>query len=154
MDPNIYGRSILENSSFIASSANPDESIHGKGFVARLSGSTVEFLNMWVQMFIGERPFTYDKDKKQLSFQLLPALHKELFKEDGTVQFTLLGEIKVTYSNAKMQHTYGEKGVKPIRYSILYADDQVKVIEGDRILNQEAIDIRNKTVKSMHVTLG
>jgi hypothetical protein len=154
LDPNIYGRSILENSSFIASSANPDESIHGKGFVARLSGSTVEFLNMWVQMFIGERPFTYDKDKKQLSFQLLPALHKELFKEDGTVQFTLLGEIKVTYSNAKMQHTYGEKGVKPIRYSIRYADDQVKVIEGDRILNQEAIDIRNKTVKSMHVTLG
>ena len=51
-DPNVYGRSILENSSFIASSANPDESLHGKGFVARLSGSTVEFLNMWVEMFI------------------------------------------------------------------------------------------------------
>jgi len=154
LDPNIYGRSILENSSFIASSANPDESIHGKGFVARLSGSTVEFLNMWARMFIGERPFTYDKDTKRLSFQLSPALHKDMFKEDGTIQFTLLGEIKVTYSNVKKQHTYGEKGVKPIRYSLQYADNHVTVIEGNRIKDQEARDIRNKTVKSMHVTLG
>lgn len=154
LDPNIYGRSILENSSFIASSANPDESIHGKGFVARLSGSTVEFLNMWVRMFIGEKPFTYDKETKQLSFQLSPALHKDMFKEDGTVQFTLLGEIPVTYSNAEKQHTYGQKGVKPIRYSLQYADDHVKVIEGNRITDQEARDIRNKHVKSMHVTLG
>ena len=154
LDPNIYGRSILENSSFIASSANPDESIHGKGFVARLSGSTVEFLNMWVRMFIGEGPFTYDKDTNQLSFQLSPALHKDMFKEDGTVQFTLLGEIQVTYSNAKKQHTYGEKGVKPIRYSLRYTDNHVKVIEGNRIADQEARDIRNKHVKSMHVTLG
>ncbi|MDB6352727.1 hypothetical protein PH235_04075 [Trichococcus sp. K1Tr] len=154
LDPNIYGRSILENSSFIASSANPDESIHGKGFVARLSGSTVEFLNMWVRMFIGESPFTYDKDTKQLSFQLSPALHKTLFREDGTVQFTLLGEIQVTYSNTKRQHTYGQKGVKPIRYSLQYEDDHVNVIEGNRITDQEARDIRNKHVKSMHVTLG
>jgi hypothetical protein len=28
-DPQFYGRSIPENSSFIASSAHPDESIHG-----------------------------------------------------------------------------------------------------------------------------
>ncbi|WP_203636793.1 cellobiose phosphorylase, partial [Thermobrachium celere] len=43
MDPSVYGRSPLENSSFIASSANVDESIHGTGFVARLSGATAEF---------------------------------------------------------------------------------------------------------------
>ena len=45
-DEERYGRSILENSSFLASSANPDESIHGRGFVARLSGSTVEFMDI------------------------------------------------------------------------------------------------------------
>src|SRR5262249_3387932 len=33
-DPKIYGRSIFENSSFIASSSFPDKSIQGKGFVA------------------------------------------------------------------------------------------------------------------------
>ena len=38
MDPQVYGRSPLENSSFIVSSAHPDESLHGNGFVARLSG--------------------------------------------------------------------------------------------------------------------
>lgn len=43
MDPSVYGRSTLENSSFIASSVNPDESMHGRGFVARLSGTTAEF---------------------------------------------------------------------------------------------------------------
>lgn len=30
--PEVYGRSILENSSFLASSANPDPSVHGQGF--------------------------------------------------------------------------------------------------------------------------
>ena len=39
-DPAVYGRSIIENSSFIVSSANPDRSLHGNGFVARLSGAT------------------------------------------------------------------------------------------------------------------
>jgi hypothetical protein len=47
MDPEIYGRPLMECSSFIASSAFPDPSIVGQGFLARLSGSTAEFLDMW-----------------------------------------------------------------------------------------------------------
>ena len=43
LKPAVYGRSVLENSSFIVSSAHPDASLHGTGFVARLSGSTAEF---------------------------------------------------------------------------------------------------------------
>lgn len=39
-NPETYGRSIYENSSFIASSRNPNPSCRGRGFVARLSGST------------------------------------------------------------------------------------------------------------------
>ena len=42
MDVETYGRSPLECSSFIASSAHPDKSIHGQGYLARLSGSTAE----------------------------------------------------------------------------------------------------------------
>ncbi|MGA0351841.1 MAG: cellobiose phosphorylase, partial [Acholeplasmataceae bacterium] len=38
LDDQVYGRSILENSSFLASSRNPDPRLHGQGFVARLSG--------------------------------------------------------------------------------------------------------------------
>jgi hypothetical protein len=37
LDPHTYGRSILENSSFICSSAFYDESRHGRGYYARLS---------------------------------------------------------------------------------------------------------------------
>ncbi len=44
-NPEIYGRSIYENSSFIASSRNPNPSCRGRGFVARLSGSTIEFIS-------------------------------------------------------------------------------------------------------------
>ena len=53
LDAKTYGRSIYENSSFIASSKNPNESYHGKGFVARLSGSTIEFISMWKLMMFG-----------------------------------------------------------------------------------------------------
>ena len=42
---------------FIASSKNPNESIHGKGFVARLSGSTIEFISMWKLIFFGRNLF-------------------------------------------------------------------------------------------------
>lgn len=91
----IYGRSLLENSSFIASSANPDERIHGKGFVARLSGSTVEFLNMWQIMMFGKTPFTYESGVLSLSFQpLIPAY---LIGEETEVEATFLGSIPVIY---------------------------------------------------------
>ncbi len=57
LDPHVYGRSILENASFICSSAFYDESRHGRGYYARLSGSTAEFVHMWLLMVIGGRPF-------------------------------------------------------------------------------------------------
>jgi hypothetical protein len=47
MDGEEYGRSPLEASSFIVSSAFPDEKLHGSSFMARLSGATAEFLSMW-----------------------------------------------------------------------------------------------------------
>ncbi|MBR6299616.1 MAG: cellobiose phosphorylase, partial [Clostridia bacterium] len=53
LDPAVYGRSILENSSFIASSVNPDPDTHGRGYVGRLSGSTAEMLSLWKMMFVG-----------------------------------------------------------------------------------------------------
>ena len=54
-DPEVYGRSPLENSSFLVSSAHPDESLHGAGFVARLSGATAEFLSIWTTMMAGRQ---------------------------------------------------------------------------------------------------
>ena len=60
-DPRVYGRSIRENSSFIVSSAHPEKSLHGAGFVARLSGSTAEFIHMWLLMNTGPEPFFLER---------------------------------------------------------------------------------------------
>jgi len=59
-----YTRSILENSSFIVSSVNSDKSLHGAGFVARLSGSTAEIIHMWLIMNVGLRPFYLSREGK------------------------------------------------------------------------------------------
>ncbi len=59
LDPGRYGRSPLENSSFIASSRFPDARVHGTGFVARLSGSTAEWISMVFYMGMGAQPFQW-----------------------------------------------------------------------------------------------
>ncbi len=103
MDPSIYGRSVLENSSFIASSINPDPYVRGQGFVARLSGSTAEMLSMWSYMMFGDKPFVYEEEELHLC--LHPILSKDFFK-DGVVKTTFLGEIEVNYHNPETLDTY------------------------------------------------
>lgn len=90
----VYGRSLLENSSFIASSVNPDPKKWGKGFVARLSGSTAEFLQIWQIMMFGEQPFKYDQE---LSLAFLPMLPHYLIDERKQVTARFLGNVDVTY---------------------------------------------------------
>lgn len=109
LDPAVYGRSTLENSSFIASSRNPDPSTHGRGFVARLSGSTTEVMSMWSTMMAGEHPFIM-KDGA-LTFRLCPTLTGWLFDEEGKVSFYMCSDTKITYVNAQRKNTYGKDGV-------------------------------------------
>lgn len=92
MDQEVYGRSVLENSSFIATSNNPDPKNHGRGFVSRLSGSTAELLSMYTYLFLGHTPFRY-KEGLELTFK--PILHKDLFK-DGIVE-TKFYNTMITY---------------------------------------------------------
>lgn len=153
MDPSVYGRSILENSSFIASSANPDASLHGKGFVARLSGSTVEFLNMWVTIFIGKKPFTYERQNDLLHFQLQPTLPGWLFKDDGTVSFKLFNSIEVIYCNKNRHDTFGKEAVRPGSYTVVYKDGREIEICDSKITGSMAYDIRNNTVSKIIVKL-
>ena len=83
-DPQVYGRSLMECSSFVASSAFPDSNQHGRGFLARLSGSTAEFLSMWTLMFIGPKPFTVNPTSHELKMSLEPALPSWVFDDKGT----------------------------------------------------------------------
>ena len=124
LDPEVYGRSTLENSSFLASSLNPNEDIHGRGFVARLSGSTAEFLSIWRRMFFGEQLFQMQSGKLTLTF--MPAIPEYLIPEDGIVQAVLLGKIPVTYHMARKADVI--PGSYEIR-RIIFETEQGKKIE-------------------------
>lgn len=90
-----YGRSLYENSSFIASSANPNPKLHGKGFVARLSGSTAEFLQMWQIMMFGKTPFKMENG--ELTLEFTPLLPQYLLNGKHTAEAEFLGTVPVTY---------------------------------------------------------
>ena len=104
MDPLVYGRSIYENSSFIATSNNPDPDTWGEGFVARLSGSTAEALSMWNIMMFGEKPFILKNGK--LALNLKPVISKEFIKPDLMVSAKFLSKINVTYHFAHLDDSY------------------------------------------------
>ncbi|MGN1167128.1 MAG: hypothetical protein ACI4S2_11975 [Lachnospiraceae bacterium] len=127
LDASVYGRSILENSSFIASSAHPDNRIHGGGYVSRLTGASAEMLHMWRMMTVGIEPF-YLNDKEDLCLKLEPKIPGWLFTEkekevsvyteDGEKTFfqpkntfacNLLGEILTVYHNEDRLDTYAEE---------------------------------------------
>ena len=91
-----YGRSLLENSSFIASSVNPNSRIHGKGFVARLSGSTAEFLQIWQIMMFGSNPFRITDGELALEFK--PFIPEYLLGNTREIKAEFLGHTEVTYN--------------------------------------------------------
>lgn len=102
LNPEVYGRSTFENVSFIASSANPNPAVHGRGFVARLSGSTAEFTEIWKLMFFGGELFSCaDQDKAEgrqiLRLRLQPYLPDWLIPESGEVSAVFMGSAEVTY---------------------------------------------------------
>jgi hypothetical protein len=149
-DPGVYGRSPLENSSFLVSSAHPDPSLHGTGFVARLSGSTAEFLNMWTIMLAGQRPFSVQEGRLCLS--LKPLLPGWLFSEDGTITFRFLNRCTVTYHNPKRLDTYRE-GVYPTRVALALEDGSAVELEGEAIGSPYAAMIRDGRVRSVQIWL-
>ncbi|MCD7764064.1 MAG: hypothetical protein LUI14_12905, partial [Lachnospiraceae bacterium] len=169
LDPQVYGRSVYENSSFLASSANPDPRTHGRGFVAHLSGSTAEFIHMWTLMMFGKQPFAMDEKDKTLTLALSPALPAWLIPADGIVEARFLGNTTVRY------HFSEQKDYLPGQYKITkmilrYADMEEDNGSGlelgaseERVLEMEydtgilpkkaALDVRNGKVKKVEVYL-
>jgi hypothetical protein len=150
LDPRVYGRSPLENSSFLVSSAHPDESLHGTGFVARLSGSTAEFLSMWMVMLAGQQPFFVQDGRLCLS--LKPVLPAWLFTDAGTITFRFLNRCTVVYHNPKKLNTYQE-GVYPVRTALTMEDRAEVELEGDVIGSPYAAMIRDGEVKCIQIWL-
>jgi len=145
MDPKIYGRNILENSSFIAPSNNPNPAIHGKGFLPRLSGSTVEVLDIWRMMMIGEKPFRMNGN--QLVFQPKPVIAKEYFREDGTLSFTFLKKTKITYVNPSLKDTF-RASINKIE---LISDEGKEIFYQNFITANQAVKIRDNFYKNIKI---
>lgn len=149
MDNKQYGRSPLEASSFIVSSAFEDKQLHGQGFLARLSGSTAEFLSMWTLMMTGPSPFSLNSDG-QLQLTLRPALAKWLFNQDNTLSFTWLSHTLVTYHNKEQADTWE---LRPCSGTIVTNDGE-KVESTDGVFVGKVVDkIRRQKVKSIEVEL-
>ncbi|MEK6537542.1 MAG: hypothetical protein AABZ46_00230, partial [Nitrospirota bacterium] len=168
LKPARYGRSILENSSFLVSSTHEDSALHGQGFVARLSGSTAEFLHMWLYMNAGAKPFTLGP-QNELQLEFKPVLPGWLFsKKAGTINyqsvsgetetiplpansyaFKFLGSILVVYHNPKRRDTYKAK-IKEIHLTYPHLPKPV-VFVSSTIPPPHAREIRQKEIKRVDV---
>ena len=146
LDYESYGRSIIENSSFIVSSANKNESLHGQGFSARLSGSTAEFLSMWKYMFVGKKLFQMDKD--ELTFTIEPNISGDFFDENGEVNFKLFSKIDVKYVNKEKKSTFGIDKADITKIEFMLNGQNVEV-SGNIIRGTYAEKLRNKEIVSI-----
>ncbi len=166
--PHIYRRNILENSSFIVSSAFPESSLHGKGFIARLTGANAEVLSIWILMCVGSKPFYFKGGK--LFFKLSPILKSEFFTRkqeerpfylpNGEVKkviippnsfaFKFLGRTLVIYKNKHMKDTFKDTKVK--KYILEYKDRNVE-IEEEFVGQPYSLNIREGRVGKITVIL-
>ena len=144
---------ILQNSSFIVSSAHEDKNLHGQGFIARLSGSTAEFLHIWLVMNMGLNPFLLD-DQNHLTLRFSPLLPSWLFTKGArTYSFKLFSKIMVTYHNPQLKDTFGPKGVKAQKIVLTYPDCKSVEIAGGVLSESYALDVREGAVTSIDVFL-
>ena len=143
LPPEMYGRSILENSSFLASSSNPNEEIHGRGYVARLSGSTTELISMWSLMFMGNTIFT--SDEEGLKLHLEPKLPSWFFNEENEAAFTFLSNCTIVYKNPTGKNTYGED--RAVISHII--TEEGRRIEGNIISGDMAHAVREGKIKKL-----
>ncbi|WNS41804.1 cellobiose phosphorylase [Paenibacillus sp. MMS20-IR301] len=147
LDPAVYGRSTLENSSFISTGGNPDPATHGRGFVARLSGSTAEFLSMWRTMMAGSRVFSVEDG--ELTLALNPALPGWLFDGEGNVSFKLLGSTEVTYNNPRHADTYGEGQAVIQSLELTFCSGESRIVTGGLLRGADAEALRRGEITSI-----
>ena len=171
LKPEQYGRNVLENSSFVVSSAHEDKALHGRGFVARLSGSTAEFMHIWLLMNMGKNPFAVNA-KGELTLTLKPALAGALFtKKKSTLTyldannvhkrvelpkncyaFNLFGTTLVVYHNPRRRNTFGANKPSLKEIQLTYPNKkQPVVISGQFVVGTRAEDIRDCKVERIDV---
>ncbi len=166
-DPAEYGRNPVENSSFLVSSGFAvDPRQHGRGCVARLSGSTVEFLHLWTHLFLGPSPFVFEQGK--LLFKPEPVLSKTFFSTNEqcvnpfgfeeilpahSAACALLGATLLVYINPERRDTFGDVAVRPCRYCLYDRDGSMQTLEGSHLEGQVAEALRQGQFRRVDVVL-
>ncbi|OGO16222.1 MAG: hypothetical protein A2Z14_00240 [Chloroflexi bacterium RBG_16_48_8] len=173
MAPKVYGRSTLENCSFIVSSAFPDPDLHGRAFQPRLSGVTAEMLEMWSLMVAGPKPFRLDL-KGRLQLILEPLLSSSLFTEkEGLYRywdreagwggiyippncfaFRFIGQSLVIYHNSGRKSTFGTRGASILGCTFTYRNGMELKENGPIFSDPQARAVRMGDVRRMDVFLG
>ena len=167
-DPAQYKRSTTENVSFIVSSGfEIDAREHGRGCVARLSGSTVEFLHLWTHLFLGATPFVWERE--QLVFRPQPALAKDFFATQArpvqvlgrgavlpqdSAACALLGHTLLVYSNPKRLDSFGANAATPWRFTLHGNDGSVHTVQGRQLEGAQAQALRDGAFKRVDVELN
>jgi len=145
----------------------PDEKLHGNGYVARLSGSTAEFIHIWTLMNIGAKPF-FLNENNELNLRFEPVLASWLFKPvkrgaryhlpelkaDAIYGFNFLGGTWVVYHNPGKKDTFGAKGVKPASISLLDKQGASRRIDSPVIPSPLAEDIRQGKMERIDIILA
>lgn len=152
-DPKVYGRSIFENSSFIASSSFPDRSVHGKGFVARLSGATSELMSMIYFAFFGARPFKLVE--QAVVFSPDPTILSGWFARDHGDSFVAsikLFGVPVSFVCEKISKG-GSKKLKPTSYEWI-SEGRFHNHEGRWLPAETSLALREGKVESLTVKLS
>ncbi len=156
--PEVYGRSPLENSSFIASSRFPDARVHGTGFVARLSGATAEWISMVLYMGLGKEPFQWVEG--ELRFSPQPTLAGWLFSaratddfEKDTFGFKLFGNTWIVYRNPGRKDTFGRRVLRPVAFTLLYPDGKKIEHTGSYLPDTLARELRDGKLARVTIDL-
>ncbi len=173
LSPEVYGRSPLENVSFIVSSAFPDPTLHGRGLQPRLSGVTGEMIHIWTLMTAGPRPFYLGGDAR-LAFRLDPALPEWLFTRSGretgyldrsgrrkklrlpagSFAFLLLGRILVVYHRGGQGPVSRQSGTGVVNYRLTYGNGRKVAVAGGEVRGSAARDIRKGRVVRIDAELA
>jgi hypothetical protein len=166
-----YGRSPIENTSFIVSSRHPAPERHGRGYLPRSSGTTAEVLDLFLRLCFGNQPFRMEAGGQVLT--LSPTLPEWMFTaeeeersivlSDGnlrTVRFPansfsalFLGSTLVTCHNPSRGPGWGPGAVRPKGYRLETCQGESYRVEGPILSNTWAQQVRSGGIKMIEVDL-
>lgn len=171
-NPERYGRSILENSSFILSSLNNDSKNHGRGYIARLSGSTAEYLHIWSLMAFGPQPFKvsdgeliyspepvlksdlFTSENRKVRLQVTETEAEEIEIPENSFAHRFLGHTLIVYHNPERKNTFGPNKAEIVRYIVTTERGTEISVEATDIKGELAHRIRDREIKKIDIFLN